>query len=496
MNRSVLPYVRAFVTDYARNPVNLVVLVLVPALFVFVAAGTISDAMELLGGIEMSVETATVGWSAGFLAGLAMYFQIRAARAADRRLVIAGLAPGRLVAARAATGLVLAVLVSAVSLAALAARTGLDHPLRTIAGTLMFAVIYLAIGAVIGVLATNPVNGAVLVLFVWIIDVFFGPSRMGTDQTFIRWLPTHFVTLWMIDLPSGHGGRITDLGYALLWLIAAVAVGSVVLARAARAAPPARRPSGQLVTGLRLGLVDLRRNPALLALLVVVPVVFILLAKVTTPERTIAISVRHGDRTVADTFWFPEVHAGTMAPIAVAALATLAGLFVVADSEAGDRRLRLAGYRRSVLLAVRFGVLTVAVAVIGLAALAITATVFTPAQWAGFITALMLAAITYALIGMILAPLFGRVAGVFVAFLIPFLDLGLIQSPMLRPEPAPWARFWPGYASTRLLFDTGLTTDFDLPATLLLALAWPSGLVVIAAVLFGRGTRARPRLGI
>jgi len=67
----------------------------------------------------------------------------------------------------------------------------------------------------------------------------------------------------------------------------------------------------------------------------------------------------------------------------------------------------------------------------------------------------LLVAVTYALIGVVIGPLLGKVAGVFVAFLIPFLDLGIIQSPMLRPEPQEWARFLPAYGVTKVLFDTG-----------------------------------------
>ena len=103
-----------FLADYVRNPVNLLVLVIVPVVFVIVAAGAMADAARLLGGAGgPAVETATAGWAAGFLAGIAMYFQISAARPADRRLVSAGLAPDRLVLARetwratvAGTGLV------------------------------------------------------------------------------------------------------------------------------------------------------------------------------------------------------------------------------------------------------------------------------------------------------------------------------------------------------------------------------------------------------
>lgn len=115
-------FVRRFLADYTRNPVNLLVLALVPVVFVVVAAGPMAKAAKLLAGGEgLSVQTATAGWAAGFLAGVAMYFQTRAARAADHRLVLAGLPSVRMVTARAATGLALALLVSTAALLALAA---------------------------------------------------------------------------------------------------------------------------------------------------------------------------------------------------------------------------------------------------------------------------------------------------------------------------------------------------------------------------------------
>src|SRR6266568_4968454 len=167
-------FVRRFLADYARNPVNL----LVPVVFVIVAAGSLADAAKLLGGASggIQVQTVTAGWAAGFVAAIAMYFQVAAARDTDRRLVIAGLPTTRLVDARLASGLAVALLAGAAALVALQLRTGIDQPERLVAGTLMFAVIYLAVGAVTGALVRNPVNGTVLILFVWILDVFFGPT--------------------------------------------------------------------------------------------------------------------------------------------------------------------------------------------------------------------------------------------------------------------------------------------------------------------------------
>lgn len=488
--RPTLLLTRSFIADYVRNPVNLIVLVLVPLVFVLVAARSLADAMELLGGdLGPALETTTAGWAAGFLSSLAMYFQIRSARAADRRLLIAGLPSARLLAGRAGTGLLLAGLVSAVALVALVLRTGIDDPGRVIGGTLMFAVIYLAIGALVGVAVSNPVNGAVVILLIWMVDVFFGPGGSGGDYVISRFFPTHFVTLWMVDLPSHHGGRLGDLGISLVWVVGAVLVAGAVLAAGSRTGRPHHLPSGQLVTALRFGLVDLRRNPVLLVLLVIVPVIFVLLAEVTTPSRNMVLTVVEDGASRTASFWFPEVHAGTMTPIAIASLAALAGMFVIIDAAAGDGRLRLAGYRTGTVMSARLGVVAVAVVVITVAALAVTSTVFDAAQWVGYASANLLLGMTYALIGVIIGPLFGRVAGVFIAFLVPFLDLGIAQSPMLRPVPEQWANVLPGYGWTKVLFDTGLTAHFDQTGPLLLGLAWLGGLLIVASFVVAR---ARP----
>src|SRR6266498_3192444 len=147
-------FVRRFLADYARNPVNLLVLVLVPLVFVIVAAGSLADAAKLLGGASgaIQVQTVTAGWAAGFVAAIAMYFQVAAARDTDRRLAVSGLRTARLVGARLAAGLALALLAGAAALVALALRTGIDQPGRVIAGALLFAVIYLAVGAIAGAL--------------------------------------------------------------------------------------------------------------------------------------------------------------------------------------------------------------------------------------------------------------------------------------------------------------------------------------------------------
>lgn len=494
---TTLLFVRGFLADYVRNPVNVVVLVLVPVVFVMVAAGSMADAAKLLGGAGPSVETAAAGWAAGFVAGVAMYFQVRSARAADRRLVLAGLRPARLVAARAVAGLTIALLASAAAFAALAVRTGIDAPWRVAAGTVMFAAIYLAIGAAAGVLLRSPVNGTVLILLVWIVDIFFGPAVGSPDRLATRWLPTHFVTLWMVDLPSRHGGRLGDLGWALAWTLGALVVGWLLVLSTSRVARPARQMTSgsgwvQFRTSVRMGLRDHRRNPVLWVLLVAVPVIFIWLAKVVTPDGTMTLSLTDAGRRTDFTFWLPDMHAGTMTPIAIASLAALAGMFIVLDARVPDQRLRLAGLRFGALLTARLVVIGLAVLVVVAGSLVVTALTFDARQWPVYAGGNLLLGLTYALLGVSLGPIFGRVSGVLIAFLVPFLDIGIAQSPMLRPEPAEWARILPGYGANRVLLDGGLTGGFDQAAALVLALGWLIALGALAAWLFRRAPARLP----
>ncbi|NGP08750.1 ABC transporter permease, partial [Rhodococcus sp. 14C212] len=85
--------------------------------------------------------------------------------------------------------------------------------------------------------------------------------------------------------------------------------------------------------------------------------------------------------------------------------------------------------------------------------------------------------------------------GVFIAFLVPFVDLGIGQSPMLRPQSPQWAQPLPGYGATRMILDAGLTARFDAVGPLAAALGWLVGLTAVAAWLFRRAPASTPRPG-
>ena len=59
---------RRWLVEYARRPLNLVLLVTVPVVFVTLSAGALSDFADILGGVTDlgEVEAATAGWAAGW----------------------------------------------------------------------------------------------------------------------------------------------------------------------------------------------------------------------------------------------------------------------------------------------------------------------------------------------------------------------------------------------------------------------------------------------
>lgn len=151
----------------------------------------------------------------------------------------------------------------------------------------------------------------------------------------------------------------------------------------------------------------------------------------------------------------------------------------------------MAGLRASALLAARLGALALMALAASAVALGATALVFDASRWPVFAAANILLGFTYGLIGALLAPLFGRVGGVFAAFLLPFLDIGVVQSPMLHTEPTTLSRLLPGYGGSRLLLDGALTVGFDEMAALGTALAWLAALLVTVSLTYRHAVQVR-----
>jgi len=167
-----------FAREQLRAPFTLVLLVAVPAIFVAASASVLSDFADALGGslAGNAASALGAGWAAAFIAGTLGFFQAASSRGADRRLALAGTRPFRVALSRIGASLALALVAAGAGFVGLLIRTGVAHPWHAAAAVLAFAVIYLAVGIIIGSLITAPLEGSLAVAFVFLLDVFSGPG--------------------------------------------------------------------------------------------------------------------------------------------------------------------------------------------------------------------------------------------------------------------------------------------------------------------------------
>jgi hypothetical protein len=526
--------VRRALLDYARRPLNLVLLVAVPAVIVGALGGELASMSKLLSTTArpLHLETATAGWAAGAVAGLAGFFQVVSSRAPDRRL--AATSPGSassVVAGRLVASLCLAGAAAASALVALAVKGGLADPGRAVPAVALVALLYVAIGVVVGTLVRSEMNGALIVSVIWMLDVFVGSGVGGSTGLFTRLFPLHFPTMILTSQAAHHAGPVGDLGWSLTWTIALCVIAVLRLSsttrpiRLARLAlpiagagpamlsPPAAlvtlsRPDAMVVTrtptdpsprtagwavpgspwtaSLWAAVRDYRRNRVLWALLLGVPALFVALAAAETPMTQMPVTLIDGARQFTTMIPLRHIHAGEMAAIASALLAGIAGLFVVTGASDGDRRLVLAGFRPRQVLAGHLGVIVAAALLTSAVSIVVSAAFFSPQLWPEYVGAIVLIALTYAMIGVLLGPLVGRLGGLYLLLLLSIVDAGYGQTVMFHPLPPAWGAYLPTRGAGRLLLDGSFTSTFEQYGSLLLALSWLGALVVVAALTFRR----------
>jgi hypothetical protein len=223
-----------FAREQLRAPFTLALLVAIPVLFVVSAAGALSDFASALGG-SLAGDAAvalSAGWAAAFISGTIGYFEAASSRGADRRLALAGLGPARVAAARIAASLLLAVVAAASAFGALAVRTDIAHPVHAAVAILAFALLYLGVGVLVGSLVRSPLEGSLLVVFVFLLDAFAGPGMTGGSAP--PWAISQKAADILIAAGLGTGSPDADWRAAAVVTAGALVVALLVFVASAR----------------------------------------------------------------------------------------------------------------------------------------------------------------------------------------------------------------------------------------------------------------------
>ena len=171
-----------FAREQLRAPFTLALLVAVPMLFVVAAASALTDFADALGG-KLASDSAVAlgaGWAAAFLSGALGFFSAVSAHGADRRLSLAGLGPAHVAVSRIGAALMLALVSAAAAFAALELRAPVVHPAHAAVAIFTFALLYVSVGIVVGSLVRAPLEGSLIVVFIFLLDAFTGPGMSGS----------------------------------------------------------------------------------------------------------------------------------------------------------------------------------------------------------------------------------------------------------------------------------------------------------------------------
>lgn len=226
--------------EYARTPVLVAMLVLLPAYLVAVLVYLLPSSpvpVHVPGSGRVAVETVRVygvllvPTMAGLVGGLAGVFVMLSARDADGRLVVAGARPAELVVARYVLVGVAGLVATGVTMTVLSVAVVPERPGPFVVASVLAALTYGLLGTVAG-LAVGRLAGVYLALLAPMVDVFFFQNPIVADPHWLaRYLPGHHLAELAVDAGLSETVALEPLGWALAYLAVVGVLATAALYR-------------------------------------------------------------------------------------------------------------------------------------------------------------------------------------------------------------------------------------------------------------------------
>lgn len=196
-----------YVREYYRTTLNIVLLVVIPALVIF----AVSDSLSRISGLFATgltrgmAESMGALWAAAFLTGMMGFFMITGARGADRRLVRAGYRPLEVVALRFAVIALFGGFATLASYLLLLTRLSPTNHLEMLLVMYLASLLYGTLGVLIGSLVTGELEGSFALLFFFVMDAFIASPLFGSASGFpLNLLPTFYPTKVLLSVTAGQ----------------------------------------------------------------------------------------------------------------------------------------------------------------------------------------------------------------------------------------------------------------------------------------------------
>lgn len=242
--------------------------------------------------------------------------------------------------------------------------------------------------------------------------------------------------------------------------------------------------SSRFTAALAMGIREQRRRPLLLFLLAVFPVYVITRSVAITQATPHRIGLSDGIELVTT---MKDLHGAVMAGIAITFAVGLCGVFIMQSAIQGDRRLVIAGYGAGETALARMALLGADAVLVVAVSIAVTSYFFTPQAWLTFVSAALLLAVIYGVLGALFGALLDKLAATYLMLFLVMTDLGIVQNPMFGDGvPGKLAVVLPGYGPMRQMVDGAYSSQFHADGPLALGIVWSAVLVAAVYLLLRR----------
>lgn len=201
MSSPSMAVLRAAGLQYARQPINIALFLILPPLFVLALGAAMSTFSDVLGG-NLTERTATALaalWAAALLAGSASFFLISASRRADERLLIAGLRPSALEFAHALGAVILAAAAGSIGFGFVMATNDIASPVHAWAAIVLGALAYEGLGIALAFLIRGDLEGSFVIILVFMFDAFVAGPVGAASGFWPNLFPLHHPSQLVVD---------------------------------------------------------------------------------------------------------------------------------------------------------------------------------------------------------------------------------------------------------------------------------------------------------
>lgn len=233
MSAPTTEVLRAVFRQYARQPVNIALLIILPPLFILALAGALGTFSDVLGGNlrERSGAAIAAVWSASLLAASAAFFLVSGSRRADERLRIAGLRMGALNTAHAVGGALLALITGSIGFIVVMLTQDVASPIELWLAIFFGALAYEALGVALAFIISGDLEGSFVIILVFMLDAFVAGPLGGATGGWTNLFPLHHPSQVAVDATLHTDVELGRFGWTIGYTALLLAVSAALHSR-------------------------------------------------------------------------------------------------------------------------------------------------------------------------------------------------------------------------------------------------------------------------